>query len=79
MAPRIAVKCYCKERYKVLIAYCTVMDTVNCIKTWQKKLEVANFILGNEELNMLNKQVKKPRMEGRNQEETYFLGRRVLV
>ena len=28
---------------------------------------------------MLNKQVKKPKMEGRNQEETYFLGRWVLV
>lgn len=58
MAPKITVKCYFKGRWEVLIAYCTVIEPT-LLKTWQKKLEVANFKPGNEELHMLNKQVKK--------------------
>lgn len=31
------------------------MDSANHITTWQKKLQVVNFTLGNEKLHMLSK------------------------
>lgn len=61
-APKITAKCYFKGRWEVLIAYCTLIEPT-LLKTWQKKLEVANFKPGNEELYMLNKSEKKCKNE----------------
>ena len=55
MAPRTTVKCYCKGKVKGLITGGSVMDSANHITTWQKKLQVVNFTLGNEKLHMLGK------------------------